>query len=250
MAYSTDYTKLRSHHPLHRDPYDYQVSYTTNDHRNRHRTLDIDRDLPVYPREPHHIPGVGHADASLDHIGDYVARRLVPTMLSRSDLPLQLVMNFGNLHLDSDAQDSGRTATGSNAVIYNAPGSSMSMGARRRSSLDEPGYTAGRKVGICLGCCRRQVVGVMGYCWECEGGGRDPVVASGADRLDGIRYVKTPDWLNARREEREIERERLVELERDSLRDREREWERRYMAHCGDVEREDVHRFRYTRDRW
>lgn len=247
MSY-TSYSK-RHHHLLANDPYDYQLtsdpSYGTSLDRHRaNEYLNIDA-LP-YPKEPHYVPRMRYKDTTLDQVGDYVSRRLVPSMLRNSDLPLQLVMNFGNLQLDTDTASSD-SCSGSNAVVYNAPGGKVTMGGSRREESD----THGKRVGICVGCYKRHVVGSAGYCWECEVGVRaaetdrdyGTAYRHDGDRLDrlGIRYVKTPDWISAKREEREFGSKW------------DREWERGVAKSYYGFEGEDGGRRRYKRhgsDRW
>lgn len=254
MAYATDYTRPRHHH--HHDDYDYQLSYRPSHDRHTEphsRTLDIDRDIPLYRPDKHYLPNQDATTSSLELMGDYVSRRLVPTMLTRPDLPLQLVMNFGNLTLDSDPAMS----SSSNAVIYNAPGSYLIMGpdstTKRRRSFEEPGYIPGRKVGICRGCYKRQLVGRLELCWGCDGmtTAADTDISLGQGR--GMKHVKSPDWLNARREEKEMDRLIEIEMEKDALRGRERErpYARLgyYGGDAGDME--DVRlRSRYGREQW
>lgn len=264
--------------PLYQD-----LNYDYNPYTTSRYTRSLERD-PLPP-----------LDAGLDRVGDYVARRLVPVMLGRSERPLQLVMNFGTLHL-SDDQYSRRGAggAGSNTVVYNASGCTMTMGGGgrsasfggvdyplgfggRRASLvggagDEGGYGYGgghgKRVGICDGCFKRQLVGVTGYCADCDLGTRERDRAG----LDGVRYGsgRTPEWVR-REEERErateIERERLRELEVEKgrlrrARQREQEWARgrRFpggLGYYGDSERDELRYattggdgFRYASERW
>lgn len=65
-------------------------------------------------------------DPSVDQIGDYVARRLVPQLQRRSAHPVKLVMNFGTLYIEDAVRQGGGL---SDAVIYNAPGCTMIVGS-------------------------------------------------------------------------------------------------------------------------
>jgi hypothetical protein len=262
MSY-TSYTR-RHHQLLTDDPYDYQLtsppSYRTSHHRH-HANDYLNLDALPYPKEPHYVPPFTYKDTTLGQVGDYVSRRLVPSMLRNSDLPLQLVMNFGNLQLDSNTSSSD-SRSGSNAVVYNAPGGRITMGSPRRQETD----TYGKKVGICVGCYKRHLVGSAGYCWDCElgvrvaetDGHRSFAYGDDGDRLDrlGIRYVKTPEWIGAKREERDRARGSVVELERELGGDWDREWERRAVRTYYGLEGEDGARGRYGRhgrygtDRW
>ncbi|KAK0629473.1 hypothetical protein B0T17DRAFT_615240 [Bombardia bombarda] len=150
--------------------------------------------------------------------GDYVAQRLLPAMLDRSDRPLKVVMNYGTLYLEDshlypDAlaisrSGGGTTRASSNAVIYNAPGCTMAIGKSSTSlpPMDlAPVYAnnsnnnnnnnnissssrSKRYVDLCRGCFKRQFVDSSGYCVEC-----DYFVPSLSERgliLDGIRHVR------------------------------------------------------------
>lgn len=261
MSY-TSYTK-RHHRLLANDPYEYQLTAPASYHTSltRHRPDDyLNLDALPYPKDPHYIPALAYGDATLGQVGEYVSRRLVPSILKNSDLPLQLVMNFGTLQLDSDTASSDSHA-GSNAVVYNAPGGRVTIGPTRREETE----TYGKKVGICVGCYKRHLVGSAGYCWDCEvrvrvaETDRHSTIMSGEDRdrFDrvGIRYVKTPRWSNAKREQRERTRDRLMDLEREVGEGWDREWERRtarsyYVEGEDDGRRKYERRDRYGSDRW
>jgi len=180
-----------------------------------------------------------HPGMDVDRIGDYVARRLVPVMMNRSERPLSLVMNFGQLFLEDgfNAQQSpdrhsrragGSIRNASNAVIYNAPGCTMtiasSAGAEKERHLLRRGYDDSleeRRVATCLNCYRRQLVGPANYCKDCEL--LDPAVrylgsrpfGRGLHGLDGIRYVSERD--------RPLGRERLFP-QTGYFSDSERSW--------------------------
>ena len=83
-------------------------------------------DIDHHPHHHHHSRhGHGH---SIGHegVGDYVARRLIPTVMDRSDRPLKVVMNFGEMKLNADTTEDGTgTSPVPNAIIYNAPGSTL-----------------------------------------------------------------------------------------------------------------------------
>ncbi len=85
--------------------------------------------VPFQPRRDYYNgqSPLSSEEIGTDRVGDYVAPP-VPVMLSRSERPLQLVMNFGDLTLEDAPQlqagGSGRShssRSASNAVIYNAP---------------------------------------------------------------------------------------------------------------------------------
>ncbi|KAB5525558.1 hypothetical protein GE09DRAFT_1257231, partial [Coniochaeta sp. 2T2.1] len=215
--------------PLHDRDYDYLSPYTSPP---RSRNYKVDTTYP--PLDP-----------SLDALGDFVNRRLVPVMLNRSDRPLHLVMNYGTLRLRDDESDRrGRSADssgGANAIVYNAPGSTMTMGgggyaaatnataaglaARRPSLLSDTeaertaghGLAQGRRVSVCEVCLKRQLISpTTGCCLDCDLSTRD--ISSG---LDDIRYGygRTPE--KARRGERDLRREVERIRERERVRDQE-----------------------------
>lgn len=239
--------------PRYQDPpYSSTYRYTTrptSPHRTRTRTrLDlVDNDTLAFasPLDA----GIG-----LDRVGDYVARRLVPAVLGRSDRPLRLVMNFGTLHLADDGGQGRRgsaAGTGaSNAVVYNAPGCVMTMGGGRMDGEAGYGYGYGAGVAVCERCFRRRGVGSeSGYCVECE---LDMGTGTGTRRgeragIDGVRYGyagEGSEWLTRDERDRETLREmdeRLRELE--WARKMRRERERRAAGTGGyysDFEREEV----------
>ncbi|KAH8911736.1 hypothetical protein BR93DRAFT_12596 [Coniochaeta sp. PMI_546] len=275
------HTVSRTMAPLYQDPsYDY-TPYTSPS-RTRTRDRNLDRDNPIY----------SPLDSGLDRVGDYVARRLVPVMLNRSERPVQLVMNFGTLHLGDDgyARRAG-AGGGSNAVVYNAPGCVMTMGTGggdrgmtgvisglggRRPSLlggieGDGGYgyrygvTEKKRVAICDGCYKRQLVGLSGYCSDCELG----IGTTERIGLDGVRhgYGRMPErrseWVKGdEREERERERlremdERLRDLQRARKMRREREMRSSGLGgYFSDYERDELQYatdregFRYSGERW
>ncbi len=165
--------------------------------------------VPFQPRRDYYngqYPVESGGDG-IDNVGDYVARRLVPVILSRSDRPLQLVMNFGDLTIEggsgmaafggggssgsSSGSRDGRSHRGSNSILYNAPGCTMTLGrsghGRNSRFLDTgSGWTVlneeesdgrmgtrssgvvERRIGICVQCSRRQLISVIGYCVDCD----------------------------------------------------------------------------------
>lgn len=149
---------------------------------------------------------VPHPDA--ERIYDYIARHLVPAMLAaRPERPLQLVLNLGGGALQLGSRWEGLAATAAAAredVAANMPGwdrdrdwdwgRGLSAGAR------PPGR---RRVGYCRGCQRRQLVGLEGYCPDCDPGiGERGGGGSGGVWLDGVRHVSTREpWV--RREARD-----------------------------------------------
>lgn len=230
----------------HDPPYSSTYRYTTvppSPHRTRTRSrLDHDDTAILYPTLD---AGIG-----LDRVGDYVARRLVPAVLGRSDRPLRLVMNFGTLHLADDDSRQARTGAGaSNAVVYNAPGCVMNMGGGGRMDGEVGygyGYGLGAGVAVCERCFRRRGVGSeSGYCVECE----IDMGTRGRERagIDGVRYGyagEGSEWLTRDERDREALREmdeRLRELE--WARKMRREGERRAGGAGGyysDFEREEI----------
>lgn len=157
----------------------------------------------IVHHRPHHrdFRPMRIIDGSSHPLGTSSTQRLLHAMLSRSDRPLKVVMNYGNLYLeDNDLSHSSYPYTGPsttddpNTVIYNAPGSTM--------AITSPGSTAGanllrprspfirtvsptngllpitdvarysssdrRVVAMCLGCYKRQLVCSNGYCAECD----------------------------------------------------------------------------------
>ncbi|KAK3388357.1 hypothetical protein B0T20DRAFT_104026 [Sordaria brevicollis] len=82
-------------------------------------------------------------------VGDYVADRLVPTILRSSDRPVEVFMNFGDAKFSLPDHDHQRVRGGinatANAIVYNAPGCSLMIDGRR---------------------CKR-------YCEHCDGFNRD-----------------------------------------------------------------------------
>lgn len=268
---------------------------------------------PLRPRLAPHIRDGDRLDpfsldAGIDRVGDYVTRRLVPAMLSRSERPVQLVMNFGTLHLldDGGYPRRGSVEAGSNAVVYNPPEGVVTMGggttgavggsgtagvgARRPSLLGpggidgEGGYgygigsgsgaAYGRRVAICDGCFKRQLVGATGYCLDCVL--TRERLRTGLDALDGVRYGygRTPERESERLRRQDIEREVLREMDEERLRELEEERlkgirerrmrseRQRRMSRLGiggyysDVERDEVRHgadhdgFSYRGERW
>ena len=174
--------------------------------------------IPFQPRREYYNGQVPLAPVEIgtDRIGDYVARRLVPIMLGRSERPLQLVMNFGDLTLEEapsanvgGTARSGSSRSASNAVIYNAPGCTMTIAnsdrARDRQFRDagawailgsgddgRVGAAVERRIGICLHCSRRQLVNTTGYCIDCDFAPDERLALEGGGYRgwDGIRYLQ------------------------------------------------------------
>jgi len=132
---------------------------------------------------------------SESEVGEFVSRRLLPTMLHQSDRPLKVVMNYGNLYFEDDHHShparplhrdhhhihADRTKKESNTIIFNAPGSHMAVGGT--TTHRDGGLTAESpqlleleirdrdrlRVAMCLGCFKRQLVHpATGYCNECD----------------------------------------------------------------------------------
>ncbi|KAK3358759.1 hypothetical protein B0T25DRAFT_514433 [Lasiosphaeria hispida] len=219
--------------------------------------------------------GSGGSGSNLDHVGDYVARSLLPTMMNSSSRPMKVIMNFGHLTIEDDEPGAhhhhhhhrGARSSSPNAIIYNAPGCSLSLdkgdagrasgsGVRRVATELVPVSDDGRRVvrravDRCLGCSTRQLVDTGGYCLEC-----DAVISallprereyyhghrSGAGRRggwDAVRHIAPPnntayhwwrrDWRDV---EREKERERVGDWRSGRWR-RERRGEGKYAGYYG-----------------
>ncbi|KAK3935025.1 hypothetical protein QBC46DRAFT_398440 [Diplogelasinospora grovesii] len=169
-------------------------------HEPRERGRDYDRHMRGAVS---HVEG-GAGGLDRGGMGDYVTRRLIPAMQSRSDRPIKVVMNYGKLCIDEAAESSGRGIGGgssnrtgaANAIIYNAPGSSMAVGGgggggsgsslqsrsrprvrgvspadARRAARDHASYDYvphRHQVSACLGCLNPRRVNSAGYCVECD----------------------------------------------------------------------------------
>ena len=139
---------------------------------------------------------------SESEVGEFVSRRLLPTMLHQSDRPLKVVMNYGNLYYEEDDHHHShsvprpshhhhhtvhdRTKKESNTIIFNAPGSHMAVGGGTTTHRDGGPMMMDRaaspqlleleirdrdrlRVAMCLGCFKRQLVHpATGYCDECD----------------------------------------------------------------------------------
>ena len=190
--------------------------------------------VPFQPGRDHYngkYPAESREDG-IDNVGDYVARRLVPVILGRSNRPLQLVMNFGNLTIEDGSGIAGfgggsssssrdvRSPRGSNSILYNAPGSTMTLGSSghgRNSRLldtasgwavlngEENGGRMGigssgvveRRIGICVQCSRRQLISLIGYCVDCDLSSRPrerlPTSPVGYQTWDAMRTIQYPE---------------------------------------------------------
>ncbi|KAK3681289.1 hypothetical protein B0T22DRAFT_485380 [Podospora appendiculata] len=186
-------------------------------------------------------------------------RRATAPLLARSGdarLPLSLVMNFGSMSLDERERELEHTHI--DTLEMPIPISSAYSRRLRGSGSDLDGFpppsvrSAGRRVGMCLGCFKRQIVGVAsGYCLECDlfaspaarptmrdrglpaslggGGGSGGYFDSlSPGSVGGVRYVTSGG--GGRREEllalkRELRERETRELERVRAA-RVREWER------------------------
>jgi len=91
------------------------------------RQLDRPYRRQGYRHHEHHAHHHAHRhrDQGVDQLGDFVTRRLLPELKRGSDYPVHIVMNFGTLYVQDIAGRNGY----SNAVVYNAPGCTMIMGA-------------------------------------------------------------------------------------------------------------------------
>ncbi|KAK1775164.1 hypothetical protein QBC45DRAFT_456679 [Copromyces sp. CBS 386.78] len=132
----------------HRQPYhDRSLHLPPKDmeHRGRPAYTTV-RPFIINRSDDHHRPVRRERDDHDEHhrrVGDYVADRLVPTMLRSSDRPVEVFMNFGDAKFC--LPDGGHAYTSSsrldhldgerhsppNAIIYNAPGCSLTLDGRR-----------------------------------------------------------------------------------------------------------------------
>ncbi|KAK0652687.1 hypothetical protein B0T16DRAFT_406643 [Cercophora newfieldiana] len=63
-------------------------------------------------------------------MGEFVTRRLIPSVMDRSERPLEVVVNFGDMKINKPSDESGgisSTSAAPNAIIFNAPGSTLDM---------------------------------------------------------------------------------------------------------------------------
>jgi hypothetical protein len=103
------YKSIDSHH------HDHHHHHSSHDKHNHHHH--------------HHSPDGYYDDknALLSATGDYIARRIVPQLQHGSpSRPVALLINYGSLVLPDDIL-SHRLMSGSNAVLFNAPGSTMTL---------------------------------------------------------------------------------------------------------------------------
>lgn len=134
-------------------------------------------------RRDHDQPYRSSNSNAMNELGDFVARRLVPEMQRSSDRPIHLVMNFGTLFVPDPYEHSDLT----NAVVYNAPGSTMVLGSgssgSSSSSLSRFRSTAHSSdiySGVCPGCLSRKLLWPDKYCRDCE---------------NDLRGLREPRWL-------------------------------------------------------
>ncbi|KAK4450218.1 hypothetical protein QBC34DRAFT_403104 [Podospora aff. communis PSN243] len=68
-------------------------------------------------------------DAGAGEMGEYVTRRLIPAVMDRSERPVKVVVNFGDMKIDDpdDASGGMSPSIAPNAIIFNAPGSTLEM---------------------------------------------------------------------------------------------------------------------------
>ncbi|KAK0721044.1 hypothetical protein B0H67DRAFT_663687 [Lasiosphaeris hirsuta] len=135
-------------------------------HRNQDGAAHYRASSPHSPRpvriSNHHRPGSSSSTLSLDHhVGDFVTRNLLPTMLGSSARPMKVIMNFGHLTVEDDIEAShyygGHRASSPNAIIYNAPGGSLALdkadpgrwvsGARRVAAAELVPVSGSRRYG-------------------------------------------------------------------------------------------------------
>lgn len=96
-------------------------------HMHDHHHRPEDESAHYRTHSPHHRPARRSGGSELDHrhvsrpdaVGDFVSRRLIPTIMDRSNRPLKVIMNFGEMKLDDGDESPG------NAIVYNAPGSTL-----------------------------------------------------------------------------------------------------------------------------
>jgi hypothetical protein len=80
-------------------------------------------------------------DAGAGEMGEYVTRRLIPSVMDRSERPVKVVVNFGDMKIDDtdDAADGMSPSSTPNAIIFNAPGSTLEMsGSASSASIVDP----------------------------------------------------------------------------------------------------------------
>ncbi|KAK3326975.1 hypothetical protein B0T19DRAFT_440998 [Cercophora scortea] len=226
--------------------------------------------LRRHPREPRSI-----IIDNTDHLDFFPATRRVPlpSSLNRGDArPFSLVMNFGSMSLDDRERDLEQHYTHVDSLeppplpLSSSYSRRLRGGGSNTTDPDRDGFpsssssavrgTTARRVGMCLGCFKRQIVAVAsGYCLECDlfaspaalpvrerglpaslggvgGGGGMYFESSSLPPAGGVRYVTGGGGGvgGGRREEllalkRELRERELRELERIRAA-RVREWER------------------------
>ena len=172
MPYHRSQSRGR-HHERDREDYFYSSGH---DEFNRRRD-NYHTHTHTHPRYP--------KDMTVDRLGEFVVRRIIPALQRDSDRPITLFMNFGTLHVQDDYPQSDGV---NHAVIYNAPGCTMVLGPGQQQPhaqqagmrygfgspmVDVVGgpmgnvYSAGPTRG-CSRCGMRRVLCFSGLCRDCE----------------------------------------------------------------------------------
>ena len=144
--YQDSHDEYASSSSSHRQPYHVHHLHVARTERRGRPAYTTVRPFVINSIDDHPRPIRSERDDHDEHhrrVGGYVADRLVPTMLRSSDRPVGVIMNFGDARLalpDTDTRlDDGykrnRLLTRvPNAIIYNAPGCSLTLDGRRCES--------------------------------------------------------------------------------------------------------------------
>ncbi|KAK0619619.1 hypothetical protein B0T14DRAFT_566448 [Immersiella caudata] len=76
-------------------------------------------------------------EAGVSDMSEYVTRRLIPAVMDRSERPIKVVVNFGDMKIDDADDTTGGMSpppTAPNAIIFNAPGSTLEMSGSASSA--------------------------------------------------------------------------------------------------------------------
>ncbi|KAK3326673.1 hypothetical protein B0H66DRAFT_617825 [Apodospora peruviana] len=194
-----------------------------------------------------------HAHA--DRLVTQVSQRLVPAMMSRSDRPMRVLMNYGNLDLEE-----GHSST-HDEFIFNGPGATVGPGPNRHHQERRPssgvppnirsrspsGGGGGwdnvrrRAMTTCPGCSKRRFALSSGVCAACDYLGPTNPRSSCHRAGDPPPYsvsvrrhvrIQSPERTRGRRDYREV----VVE-ERDRDRER-RDGETDGIYYCSDSDEE------------
>ncbi len=194
-----DYRDSRDRRHESRDRHRYDYRFDFRDAYDGRGTRSYSPGTHSYSPGTRSYSPLSHRDPSLDQVGDYVARRLVPELQRSSDRPVQLVMNFGTLYVGDDSL----ADASANAIVYNAPRGNIVLGSApvRHGALNssyqaldlDTGPSHGMRPRRTCSICRVRRAGLgTTWCHECE---MDIMLEgeSGAGRkyeLDYIRYPK------------------------------------------------------------